>query len=266
MKFASMIARYNSTIWAASESTVRAVANLLASASNGLPIARAEIQRAERDVVAPPAVGILRIHGVIGRNLSALETDCGGCDIDQVRANFDAMISDGSIGMIAMDIDSPGGTITGVPELAAHIRNSAKPVIAWTGGQMCSAAYWLANAAQYVSAAPSADVGSVGTYIAWMDSAKRMQAEGDEWVIIKAGTEKAFGFDGNLNDTARATLQDGADRAYTNFKNFVGSMRDVDDQYLQGMAYDGEKALQIGMVDANHATIFDLIKEAGNGF
>ena len=65
---------------------------------------------------------------------------------------------------VFLDIDSPGGTVAGTPELAATVKsiNDRKPVYAFSSGLMASAAYWIASQARAIYATPSAQVGSIG--------------------------------------------------------------------------------------------------------
>lgn len=266
MKFASIASRYTNTIWCASESVVKSIGRLIVAAQNGIRMDGGSVSDAsESEMFRSGSVGVIKIRGVIGRHLSSMESECGGVDVDWIRASFDAFLFDDTISMIAMDIDSPGGTVTGVPELAQYIRASAKPVIAWTGVQACSAACYLASAASVFSCAPTALTGSVGVYLAWIDHSKRMEREGDEWIVIKSGSDKAFSIDGQLNDSARAALQEDAVKTHEDFKAFLTATRAIDSQYLEGMHYYGQKALSIGMVDANHDTFEQFLQEATNG-
>ncbi len=73
---------------------------------------------------------------------------------------------------VFLDIDSPGGTVAGTPELAAAVAslNERKPVYAFSSGLMCSAAYWIASQARAIYATPSAQVGSIGVVQAVIDN------------------------------------------------------------------------------------------------
>ena len=262
MKYASMIARFNNSLWAATPATMEAVFKAL----TGSAPMKASSDDGEYDLdemsydVGP--VRVIRCYGIIGRNLSSLEMMCGGIDVNTIRGVAEKAESDPLIQTVIFDWDSPGGVVHGIPELAAYIRGMTKQTIAWTGGMCASAGYYVASACDVVSCAASADVGSVGVYMAWIDHSKRMEREGDELIVIKAGTEKAAFLDGQLNDTARAALQESADDMYNKFKSFIlASGRTIDDQYLQGMSYNGSKALEIGMVDVIHETIETLITE-----
>ena len=81
---------------------------------------------------------------------------------------------------VFLDIDSPGGTVAGTPELAATVAsiNAQKPVYAFSSGLMCSAAYWIASQARAIYATPSAQVGSIGVVQAVIDDTAALDARG----------------------------------------------------------------------------------------
>lgn len=262
MKYLNIVNRVNSSIWCAKESTVKAVVSTLATAMiAGVKAENAVIPAKAQKTVSTGYVGLVSIHGVIGKHLSDLEIRCGGCDIDDIRAQVEAFEVDPNISAICLDIDSPGGVVTGVPELADYIASIEKPVFAYTSGQMCSAAYWIACAADFVASAPSADVGSVGVYMAWIDSAERMAKDGDRWIVFQSGTDKAAWIDGRMTENAAKELQAQSDKVYSLFTGFVARNRNINSDHLQGLSYMGSDALLYGMVDANVDTLEKFIQE-----
>ena len=68
------------------------------------------------------------------------------------------------MGQIIFDLDSPGGVVYGVPELAAKIRafRNTKPIYAVANSEAGSAAYWIGSAASKFYVTPSGQVGSIG--------------------------------------------------------------------------------------------------------
>jgi signal peptide peptidase SppA len=88
--------------------------------------------------------------------------------------------------------------VTGVPELADEIAKmrgamSAKPMAAFNGGMMASAAYWLGAAAGDITAAPSAVTGSIGVYTWHEDLTEFLKNEGIKVTEISAGEFKTEG-------------------------------------------------------------------------
>ena len=59
-------------------------------------------------------VGIVPIVGVIGKGLSPLEKMMGAVDVNDVSAAIDAFAANPEVEKVALQISSPGGTVTGV--------------------------------------------------------------------------------------------------------------------------------------------------------
>ena len=85
---------------------------------------------------------------------------------DSIGAAFDECLADNSVKGIVFDINSPGGEVNGVADLANKIfeARGSKPfgIVARTGGMMCSAAYWLGSSCEKVYSADNGILGSIG--------------------------------------------------------------------------------------------------------
>ncbi len=197
-------------------------------------------------------VGVIPIAGVIGKGLSPLERMMGAVDVNEISATVDAMAADPAVEKIAFNISSPGGTVTGVEELANKIRDLAKPTMAYTDSEMASAAYWLGSQADRVVASPSATVGSVGVYMAIPDMSKLYEASGVRMVVIKstgsplkgAGIECTSLFDEQVADS-----QASFDSIHQDFKAAIRAKRKmVADSALRGQVFSGKQAAAQGLV------------------
>lgn len=206
----------------------------------------------KRRPLAIDSDGIASIHimGPIGKNLSKIEQSCGATSIEQVRAEHKLAVQNGARGIL-LDFDSPGGTITGTPELAALIAQKPVPTVAYTEDIMASAAYYLAAGADAIVAAPSAEVGSIGVYIPWMDSSARYEAAGlkPDPIVNTGGDLKAIGFGGKLTDEQRAYLQADVDGAFNDFKSHVLRHRAVSPDAMRGQCLSGEAAKAASLID-----------------
>jgi len=138
--------------------------------------------------------GVIPIVGVIGKGLSPLERMMGSSDVDSVSEAIDKMAVNPAVERIAFHVSSPGGTVTGVEELANKIRGLKVPTMAYTDSEMASAAYWISSAADRVVASPSATVGSIGVYMAIPDFSKAAEMQGIKMVVIKSGKFKGDEF------------------------------------------------------------------------
>ena len=195
-------------------------------------------------------VGIVPIVGVIGKGLSPLEKMMGAVDVNDVSAAIDAFAANPEVEKIALQVSSPGGTVTGVEELANKIRNLEKPTMAYTDSEMASAAYWISSAADKVTVSPSSTVGSVGVYIAIPDYSEAAKMQGIKMVVIKSGKFKGAGIEGtSLDEGQLGNLQAGVDTIHAEFKEAVNMKRKmVKAEAMEGQVFSGKQAAAQGLV------------------
>ncbi len=123
----------------------------------------------EEDADDAPGVvnGVLRIS--IRGGLS--ESSWWGTDYLQIRRELAR--ARGIIGLkaVVLEIDSPGGEVSGISETVAAIEqtDAVVPVYAYVRGTCASAAYWLASACRRVVAVQTARVGCVGAICSLVD-------------------------------------------------------------------------------------------------
>jgi signal peptide peptidase SppA len=210
-----------------------------------------------------PPFAIIPVKGVIGKNLSELESMCGCCDIHDVEEMLEECERDTSIKTIILDIDSPGGTSVGVPELANRIKNCTKEVISFTGNECCSAAYWLGSQASKFYATPSASVGSIGVYIAFPDCSEAFKMEGVKMDVIKSGAYKGAGIPGtSLDEGQRKMLQMEVEDIHADFKEAVKSVRSfVEDSSMEGQMFSGKRGAEAGLVTSLTNGFDEMLQE-----
>ena len=200
--------------------------------------------------VTEDGTGVVPIVGVIGKGLTPMEKMMGSVDLNDIAATLDAMKSDPMVKRVALQISSPGGTVTGVEETANQVRNMGKPTMAYTDSEMASAAYWIGSAADRVVAAPSSTVGSVGVYMNLVDLSKAYEMAGAKTVMIKSGIYKGVGAEGtSMTPEQMSNLQAGVDAIHADFKNAVNMKRTmVKADAMEGQTFSGKQAAQNGMV------------------
>ena len=284
--FPHIINRLRRTPWAATPATLEAVRDLIntrigsdftsldTSGAKSLVSCSAQAARFFGDDDGPEkkpyslvdGVAVVPIFGVIGKHLSAIETFCGGVDVDQTLAVIEQAAVDDEAETILLWFNSPGGVVTGLPESAARLREintGIKQCIAYTDDMCCSAAYWLAAQCDYIFSAPSSDVGSIGVYLAWLDATENAEREGYKLELIKAGDFKAMGHPlKHLSTAERKLLQAGVDDIYSRFKAAVTNARpSVEDSTMQGQTFSFEAQLETGLVDAHYPRVGALIAD-----
>lgn len=111
------------------------------------------------------SVAIVPVTGPIFRYANLFTMISGATSLDALAKDFTAALEDTAVTSIVLDINSPGGQVTGIADFAAMIRASSKPVIAFVDGLAASAAYWIASAAGKVVMGKSAMAGHVGAVL-----------------------------------------------------------------------------------------------------
>jgi signal peptide peptidase SppA len=206
-------------------------------------------------------VALLSVSGIIGKGLSTLEMECGGYDIGLMADQMRNIADDEAIETVVISINSPGGAARGVGQAAESIRRvaeSGKKVIAYTDGTCCSAAYWLAAAADEIHAEPSAIVGSISTYIAAVDSSRRWDMAGMELKLFRTGSLKAIGHAGKKwTDEEEAFMRERVEAVDSDFKGFVGTRRGLTAAEMNGAFWDAARSPK-GLVDS---TSFGNLRE-----
>ncbi len=196
---------------------------------------------------------IIDINGVIGRKVSALEKSCGVVDVADISDVLDYAVNDDAVSGIVLRIDSPGGTVAGVPELAGEIRaaSQTKPVVSFVDGMAASGAYWLASQTNAIIATQSSVVGSIGVYMALLDESKWFEQNGLKQEVIKAGKYKGMGIEGtSITEDQRKLLQSEVDEIHAMFKAAVQLGRGtIADEIMQGQDFFGVKGVDVGLVD-----------------
>lgn len=182
---------------------------------------------------ATTGVFVLPIHGVIAHRASQARrwSWVFGTSVEHIRADLRAAMADSSIHTVVLDVDSPGGVVFGMTELAAEIRQARKQkrIIAATDSMMASAAYWLASQATTVYATASAQVGSIGVIASFYDSHRAEQNAGYDQVTVRSVPGKGLGQrNGSIGDADLARIQDEIDAYHAMFVDDVAAGRRIE--------------------------------------
>jgi len=201
------------------------------------------------------AAAIIPVYGPMFRHAGMMTELSGATSYQRIGRDLQAAVADPAVGRIILDIDSPGGEVSGCGELATQIRAAckSKPVLAYVSGQAASGAYWLASAASEIIADPSAVIGGLGCRIALTDSAKAQELAGVKRVeIISSQTPAKRGspVDGEVQGRAQRMADDIADvflGAVAGFRG-VGQEKVLKD-FGAGEQLIASRALAAGMID-----------------
>lgn len=206
----------------------------------------------EEGAISADGVRTIAIEGIIGRRVSGIMKSSGVQDVLDITKRAESFTDDANVKGVLLDIDSPGGTVTGVPEAAYAIRmlRAKKPVVTYTGGLAASAAYWLGSQATAIYASPSAQVGSIGVYQFLLDSSRQAEMNGVKPMLFASGKFKGMGIDGlPLTDAQAERIRDTVDILFGWFRRDVLNARKIADDDMQGQTFYAADALAHNLID-----------------
>lgn len=218
-------------------------------------------------------VAIIPVRGVIAHRMGMMDDTSGGTSCERIGAMLDAVAADDSIGTIVYDFDTPGGTVTGLPELASKMfaLRGVKRQIAVANATMASGGYFLASQADEIVAIPSATaLGMIGVYCVHQSLTRALEKEGIDITVISAGKYKTERLPfGPLSDDAKAHLQTQVDGAYDQFVMAVARGRGVTasavrNGFGQGRILGTQEAIALGLIDGV-GTLDGTVANAVNG-
>lgn len=208
---------------------------------------------------AGAGIAVLPLYGVITQRGNMVDdiSGPGSTSTQKFTSALRQVLADDTVAQILIDIDSPGGSVYGVSELAAEIMKARtqKPVVAVANSLAASAAYWIGCAAGEFYVTPGGEVGSIGVWQAHFDYSKALEDEGVKPTLISAGK---FKVEGNpyvpLDLEALSFMQSRVDDYYNAFAKAVAKGRgltvnDVREGMGEGRVLGADAALTAKMVD-----------------
>lgn len=247
--------------WAMHESTLKAMIEVLQLRLEGQAFTQEEIQAR---IGAPPEkrratgeVAVLPITGVIAHRMNLMSDISGGTSTEQLAQAFRELVADPEVGGIVLDINSPGGGVFGLDELATEIfeARGKKPIVAVANAQAASAAYYLFAQADERVVTPSGEVGSIGVRTMHRDLSKAEAQLGIKTTVISAGKFKSEIHPSMpLSDEAHQHLLVRAEEYYDQFVKAVARgigvpVDDVRNGFGEGRMVGARQAVKLGMAD-----------------
>jgi signal peptide peptidase SppA len=237
---------------------LRATAAKDAAAAEGLSPQGAWSSSPEREARpyrVEQGIAVIGVTGTLVHKFGYMKPLCGMTGYDGIVARINMAIGDPDVKGVLLDIDSPGGEVSGAFDTADLIARmgKVKPVWALSGDTATSAAYLLASACSRRLITQTGTVGSVGVVVAHRSVEKKLQDEGVEITLIHAGSHKV---DGNpyeaLPDEVRKDIQARIDETRMMFAQKVSDNTGLSLKTVLGTearTFDGEEAVRLGLAD-----------------
>lgn len=267
MKYSLMLTRFYSSLWALLPEFHSTLEHILLERVAGEKPDHDEIAarrlKAESYSAARPSMRksattiIIPLYGPIIDRPNMFSEISGAASHQQFAHTIRQVADDPDVERIIVDLDSPGGLVSGVDVSAEAMRYAAnrKEVIAVTEGYMTSAGYWIGSQAPRIVAGPTAVVGSIGILATHKDVSKAEEMLGIKTTILRTGKDKALGSpDEPLSKHAYEKLLEQLKAAFSVFLADVAKGRgmtpdEVRKRYGDGGVYTGQEALNVSLID-----------------
>lgn len=284
MRYSAIVRAVYSSVWAILPEKLEAIATFLQMKIEGgssAPEIVAAI-RAENEISAarvrslsadkPGSVMVLPLYGIINQRYAGDFSGPGGTSVQEFTQQFRQAMNDPNVKAIVIDVDSPGGSVSGVDELATEIYNArkqgTKKITAVSNCLCASAAYYIASQANEFCVSPSSLTGSIGVYQLHEDDSAALDNIGVKFTFISAGKYKTEGNSFQpLDDEARTAMQGVVDDFYSMFTKAVArgrgvAVKSVVNGFGQGRCLTAQDAVKQGLAD-RVATLDDVLGKYG---
>jgi signal peptide peptidase SppA len=156
-------------------------------------------------------IAVIEIAGVLIHRGSWIGQSSGQTSYEGIAAQIAAAADDPMVRGVALEIDSFGGEVAGVFDLADRIRatRKAKPVWAFVAEHAFSAGYTLASQADRILLPRTGAVGSIGVVVMHADLSGQLDQDGVRVSLIHSGRHKV---DGNPYAPLPAEVRDDIQR------------------------------------------------------
>lgn len=209
-------------------------------------------------------IGIVSVAGPLTNEDSVYNRFFGITSYADVRRAATAAAIDPNVKKIALDIGSGGGAVSGVDDTAkllSLIDKTMKPVHAFSGSTIASAALWLGASARSLDVGATTIGGSIGILSVHTETSKMMKDMGVTRTVLRSGQYKAL-VNGNepLTEAAKAQALGMMDHIYGVFMGHVAASKKMDyakadAAFGQGREFVGQQLVDVGL--AKSVTTFD---------
>jgi signal peptide peptidase SppA len=220
---------------------------------------RADSFETQRDCNRPyqviDGIAVLPVSGSLVHKYGHLKPYSGLTGYDGLVARIEDAVADGEIEGILLDIDSPGGEVSGCFDCARRIAQlrGTKPIAALCYDMACSAAMAIASAADRRYITSTGRTGSIGVVMMHASMEKRLSKEGYEVTLIHSGALKAAGNPYQaLPSEVLEMFQAEADSLRQDFVQLVSDHTQLSVEAIletEAAVFTGQSAIDIGLAD-----------------
>lgn len=204
-------------------------------------------------------IGLLYVEGIImsGSAGGDLFFPTGGATSDHIVEVVSQAIDDNGIKALVVRINSPGGSAAAsqeIYEIFEDFSDTGRPVIVSMGDIAASGGYYIAAPADEIFANPATLTGSIGVIMQLMNYEGLYDLIGLSENTITSGEFKDIGSGTRpMTGEEEEMLQNMLDQVHDQFKDAVMEGRGFTDEEIDdiatGMIFNGEEAVDLGLID-----------------
>lgn len=224
-------------------------------AALGAPMMTDDDAADDKPYAVVQGIAIIPVQGTLVAKLGSMQPYSGMTGYDGIRLMFLTALRDPDVDAIVLDIDSPGGEVAGLFDLADTIfaARATKPIWSILNENAYSAGYALASAAERICVPRTGGTGSIGVIAMIADMSKALSEAGITVNVIQFGARKADGYpELPLAPEGRARFQADIDTLGSLFVRTVARNRGLKPNAViatQAMTYLGADGVKIGLAD-----------------
>lgn len=226
--------------------------------------------RPARSYQVTNGIAVLPVSGTLVSKTRSLQPYSGMTGYNGIIARLQQAMSDPSVDGIMLDMDTPGGMVSGAfdcADIIARMRD-IKPVWALANDMNCSAGQLIASAASRRLVTQTARTGSIGVMMAHSNYGAALKTNGVEVTLIYSGDHKV---DGNpyekLPKDVRADFQTRIDATRQMFAEKVSAYTGMSVQAVldtEAAVFSGQESVDNGLADelVNNTDALGVMREA----
>ncbi|MEW5494438.1 S49 family peptidase [Enterobacter cloacae] len=226
--------------------------------------------RPSRSYQVANGIAVLPVSGTLVSKTRALQPYSGMTGYNGIIARLQQAISDPGVDGILLDMDTPGGMVSGAfdcADIIARMRE-IKPIWALANDMNCSAGQLIASSASRRLVTQTARTGSIGVMMAHSNYGAALKTNGVEVTLIYSGDHKV---DGNpyekLPEDVRADFQTRIDATRQMFAEKVSAYTGMSVQDVlntEAAVFSGQESVDNGLADelVNNTDALGVMREA----
>lgn len=231
----------------------------------------------KKPFVMKNGIAIIDIHGpLIKRARGFFAWLFGITGMVQIGETIQKALNDPDVKGIFLDVDSPGGSVSGTSDLADIVFSArgVKPIMSFADDQATSAAAWISSSADFVAVAnESTRLGSVGVVGVHMDFADRAKELGIRPTVFSAGKFKGIGNEfKHLSKDDKKYIQSQFDHIHGLFIDVIVRNTGIQENKLdkdlkEAKVFMGSQGIKVGLAHKimNRKQAMDLLSDVAEG-